>query len=185
MQFYLASVWYTLDNAKELTRLAAGWSSDLTAVTHIWKEAIQKPISTKHWKHKPIYISISIEITNNNKINLILIRKTILQDVTHSSVEVIISSYDIFGITYHHIYGMITYAGKNIESFKLLSSSTAKDTHRIDVGVERIKVFTIYKPQVSLWTTKNLPWSTHLTIYDFNSHKPNWNTIRTTIMAKC
>lgn len=59
---------------------------------------------------------------------LVIIEETHRQDEIQARVEAKNPDYDIIGITYHHIYGILTYSRNDIENVKLISSSS--DIHK-------------------------------------------------------
>lgn len=85
-------------------------------------------------------------ILKNNNIDIVLVQETHLVDETKARMRTKIAGYDIIGITYHHTYGLITYASNDIENIKLITTSTDDDIHIIVVRVEDMNIVNVYKP---------------------------------------
>ncbi|KAL8178210.1 UNVERIFIED_CONTAM: hypothetical protein K2H54_036061 [Gekko kuhli] len=76
-----------------------------------------------------------LQILLVNKTDLALVQKAHLDNENQVCRRPKIVGYDVIGITYDHIYGIVLYARSNIENVKLILTNVHSDIHTIIVKV--------------------------------------------------
>lgn len=116
------------------------------------------------------------QILSQNEIDVVAIQETHAADEEQLSHRGKIPGYHLVGATYHHAYGVATYARTTIENASLCSSFIDNDIHKVTIKIGDVTISNIYKPPATSWPPQVIATAPHPAVYlgDFNSHHTQW-----------